>query len=61
MNQTLKTSDDWDREYPNITILDPDGWDRTNYQFSWFEEKITKEEFEKRMMHSTCIQNKKPL
>mgnify|MGYP001559222966 CR=1 FL=1 len=43
MKQELKTSDDWDQEYPDITVLDPDGWDRSNYQFSWFEEKITKD------------------
>ena len=53
----MKTSEQWNKEpeFSNITILDPDGWDRTNYQFSWFEEQITKEEFEKRMFGSTCI------
>lgn len=34
-------------------ILDPDGWDRENFQFSFFEEMISEEEFKRRMMMST--------
>lgn len=34
------------------TILDPDGWDRKNFEKSW-NEKITKEEFLKRYQKST--------
>ena len=52
----LKTSDEWEKIGlpPGILlILDPDGWDRKNWQFSWFEEKITKEEFNKRVLRST--------
>lgn len=48
----LKTSEDWQKEC-TVIILDPDGWDRKNYQYSWHEEKITREEFEKRMVSST--------
>ena len=42
-----KTSEEWnkDPELSNVLILDPDGWDRSNFQYSWYEEKISKEEF----------------
>ena len=55
MNTILKASEQWDKEYPDIQILDPDGWDRKNYQYSWHQEKISKEEFERRMFKSTCL------
>jgi hypothetical protein len=48
----LKTSEEWQKEC-TVIILDPDGWDRKNYQYSWHEEQITKIEFEKRMVSST--------
>jgi hypothetical protein len=50
----LKTSAEWYVDYP-IEILDPDGWDRNNYQYSWYEELITFEEFDRRVMKSTCM------
>lgn len=54
----LKTSAQWQRETcPDTTILDPDGWDRTNYQFSFFEEQITYKQFLNRLILSTCIRN----
>ena len=53
MNEVLKTSEEWQNEFKEITILDPDGWDRKNFQYSWYEEKITKREFNKRMCSST--------
>ena len=50
-----KTSEEWLRERENIIkIIDPDGWDRSNYQYSFYEELITKEEFDKRLLMSTC-------
>jgi hypothetical protein len=52
----LKTSLEWyEQDYlpDGIIIYDPDGWNRTNYQYSFYEEKITKEEFEKRLFQST--------
>lgn len=49
----LKTSEEWMKNYSDIVILDPDGWDRRNFQFSWYEEKITLVEFEKRLVIST--------
>lgn len=54
----LRTSEAWQKlvqaVYPDFVIMDPDGWDRKNYQYSWHEELITKEEFEKRAATSTC-------
>jgi hypothetical protein len=49
----LKTSEEWSKN-SSVIILDPDGWDRCNFQFSWYEEKITFEEFEMRTFISTC-------
>jgi hypothetical protein len=49
-----KTSEEWQKIFP-YKILDPDGWDRTNYDFSWKQELITWEEFKKRAFQSTCI------
>lgn len=51
-----KTSQEWlesiDPKH-KLKILDPDGWDRNNYEFSFNEEKIEKEEFDKRLGSST--------
>lgn len=55
MEKELKTSDEWQTLYPEIRVLDADGWDRKNYQFSWFEELISYEEYNKRRMFSTCM------
>lgn len=53
----LKTSAEW--LSPIVTIVDPDGWDRTNFNFSFYEEEISKEEFEKRLALSTIyVKNK---
>lgn len=43
-----------DDDYKHMTIMDPDGWDRQNFEESWNEE-ITKEEFDKRLLQSTVI------
>lgn len=51
-----KTSAEWSKEV-DFKILDPDGWNRQNFQFSWYEEKITLDEFHKRALEST-IQGK---
>ncbi len=50
----VKTSKEWQDELPDIKVIDPDGWDRSNFQHSWYEEKITKEEYNNRVMVSTC-------
>jgi len=53
MELEWKTSEEWSKLCKHV-VLDPDGWDRKNFRFSWHEEKITKEEFEKRFCQSTC-------
>lgn len=53
-----KTSAEWNEiinKPRGIIVWDPDGWDRSNYQYSWFEEPITEHEFNLRMMKSTSI------
>ena len=45
-------SEQW-QEICHVTILDPDGWDRNKYLYSWHMEKITRAEWEKRMITST--------
>jgi hypothetical protein len=50
----LRTSEDW-QKICDVLVYDADGWDRKNYQFSWYQEKITREEFEKRLFRSTVI------
>lgn len=50
-----KTSAEWQKLKPKVLVLDPDGWDRKNYQFSWYEELITEEEYQRRLMMSTCL------
>lgn len=53
-----KTSEEWAKEIKGICqIMDPDGWDRSNLQKSFYEEKITKQEFCKRVGLSTCQTN----
>lgn len=52
-NLELRTSAEWQRLFPNVLVVDPDGWNRKNYQFSWNEELITKEEYDKRVSFST--------
>jgi hypothetical protein len=50
----LKTSKEWhEKLYPNWVILDPDGWDRKNYEYSFEQELITLEEFQNRLIRST--------
>lgn len=56
-----KTSKEWlelmPKEY-KLKIIDPDGWDRTNYDYSFNEEKISKDEFLKRVVASTIKFNR---
>lgn len=56
--ETLKTSKEWQEEHPEVIVLDADGWDRQNFQHSWYEEKISLKEYHNRIMTSTCIINK---
>jgi len=52
----LKTSEDW-QKLCKITVLDHDGWNRFNYQYSWYEEMISRKEFMQRILMSTCELN----
>lgn len=59
-----KTSEEWEKLTPkewSLTILDPDGWDRSNYQYSFHEELITKFEFMGKLMYSTIQCNGKAM
>ena len=51
---SLKTSPDWLKHFniPSNCILDPDGWDRKNWAYSWYE-LISQEEFMSRVSKST--------
>jgi hypothetical protein len=55
-----KTSEEWSK-LCSMLILDPDGWDRMNFDFSWYHEKITRKEFERRSLRSTVTFNNKEL
>ena len=50
-----KTSSAWlnSDEFTGYRIIDPDGWDRANWEYSFYKEKITKREFEWRVCQST--------
>jgi hypothetical protein len=51
----LKTSEEWQKIYfDKIVVYDPDGWDRMNFNYSWYEELIDETEFNRRICHSTC-------
>ncbi len=53
-----QTSVDWEAELlapDGKVIIDPAGWDRTNFDESFHKEKITRAEFERRVANSTCI------
>lgn len=54
----LKTSQEWQEIFYTIKVVDPDGWDRKNLQYSWNEEKITREEYSNRIEKSTVMINK---
>lgn len=54
----VRTSLEWleeAMEESRLVILDPDGWDRANFSYSFYQELISKAEFEKRVGFSTCF------
>lgn len=53
-----QTSAEWIKEF-NYEIINPDGWDRKNYDYSFNKEKITMIEFKKRLSLSTVIRKLK--
>ena len=58
MENIKRSSKEWyEIFYPNkeIVILDPDGWDRSNWEYSWEKELIDEVEFKKRLLASTCM------
>ena len=53
-----KTSEEWQElllKDINVRICDPDGWDRSNWDYSFKQEKITAQEFGARVGMSTCL------
>lgn len=54
-NEELKkTSAEWhEMDKDEIIIADPDGWDRSNYHYSFYEELITYDTYIERLMDST--------
>lgn len=50
-----RTSEEWQKLKPEVKVLNPDGWDRKNFQYSWYEELITEEEYQNRIGPSTCV------
>ena len=60
--EEIKTSDEWENsdlpEMKGTKVLDPDGWDRQNFDFSYYQELITKEEYLHRVGGSTCEWNR---
>ena len=60
LSPVKRTSAEWQVKFPYPEVYDPDGWDRTNFQYSWAEEKITYEEYEKRVAYSTCKHGASP-
>jgi hypothetical protein len=53
---SVRTSYDWLRLlYPKTVILDFDGFDRQDLQYSFYQELVSKEEFENRLAESTIL------
>lgn len=52
VKEIKKTSAEWNKEV-GYEVLDPDGWDRKNFDYSWNKEKITMAEFQRRLALST--------
>ena len=52
----LRTSEDWQKAFPEIIIMDPDGWHRDDrFMYEWSQEKISYSEYCNRRMMSTCL------
>ena len=49
-----KTSKEWSEHF-GCVVLDPDGWDRKNYEFSYYLEEISESEFRDRCAKSTML------
>jgi hypothetical protein len=56
IDEILKTSEQWQADADHTyVVVDPDGWDRSNFNYSFYEEMITEQEFMKRLVNSTLI------
>lgn len=56
--EETKSSNDWWHDnplFPTLRIQDPAGWDMDNLHYSFYEEKVTEEEFDRRLMLSTTV------
>lgn len=56
-----RTSSEWEKlvsKKHQLRILDHDGWDRKNFDYSFNIEKITKQEFLNRVSRSTIQCNR---
>lgn len=53
-NSEKKSSEEWQKLYPDVYVIDPDGWDRKNFIESW-QEPITLMEYERRLSLSSVI------
>lgn len=53
--EELRTSEQWMKyeEFAGTSIMDPDGWDRRNFEYSYYEELITCDEMHRRISQST--------
>lgn len=55
-SRILRTSAEWKQLLaPSTIICDPDGWDRTNYDYSFHKELISEEEFTSRLQKSSVL------
>lgn len=57
MSGNKKTSKEWQELYPDPKVVDPDGWNRKCFKYSWEEELITLEEYKQRVNNSSVISN----
>ena len=53
-NAILRKPCEWCKIF-GVEVIDPDGWDRDNFEVSW-NTPITKAEFRNRASNSTCTQ-----
>ena len=54
MEDIKKTSEQWSKEIKmEVKVLDPDGWDRANWEYSYYQEQITETEYRRRVAMST--------
>jgi hypothetical protein len=54
------TSEQWMKnlKYSYLRLMDPDGWNRANFDYSFKEEKVSEDEFIRRLNTSTVITEK---